>query len=165
MTRRFPVDPHRLGLFGYSYGGYMALWAPTQTDRFRATVSGAGISDWISLDGETGVEKADLALFGVPSFRDPALYLSQSPVAHVASVRTPVFLFGGDSDVECPIGQSLEFWHDLRAAGVPTEFVVYAGQGHGLENARDLADSTSRTLGWFNRYLASPAAAAARAAD
>ena len=164
VTHRFPVDPHRLGLFGYSYGGYMALWAPTQTDRFRASVSGAGISDWISLDGETGVEKADLALFGVPSFRDPALYLSQSPVAHVASVHTPVFLFGGDSDVECPIAQSQEFWHDLRMIGVPTAFVVYAGQGHGLENAHDLADSTDRALAWFNRYL-TPPFPVAKAAD
>ncbi len=153
VLRRFPVDPHRLGLFGYSYGGYMALWAPGRTDRFQASVSGAGISDWISLDGETGVEKADLALFGAPAFAAADLYLSQSPVLHARSVHTPVFLFGGDQDVECPIQQSLEFWHDLRDLHVPTEFVVYAGQGHGLENAHDLADSTRRTLAWFARYL------------
>ncbi len=153
VLRRFPVDPHRLGLFGYSYGGYMALWAPGRTDRFQASVSGAGISDWISLDGETGVEKADLALFGAPAFEAMDLYLSQSPVLHARSVHTPVFLFGGDQDVECPIQQSLEFWHDLRDLHVPTEFVVYAGQGHGLENAHDLADSTRRTLAWFARYL------------
>ncbi len=164
VERQAPVDPHRLGLFGYSYGGYMALWAPTQTDRFRATVSGAGISDWVSLDGETGVEKADLALFGAPSFDALALYLSESPVAHVNAVHTPVFLFGGDGDIECPIQQSLEFWHDLRALHVPTEFVVYAGQGHGLENPRDLADATRRTLAWFDRYLTPPAGNPAAAA-
>ena len=148
-----PIDDRRLGLFGYSYGGYMALWAATQTDRFKAIVSGAGISDWISLDGSTGVEKADLALFGAPSYAALPLYLSQSPIAHVRSVHTPVFLFGGDHDDECPIGQSLEFWHDLRDLGRPTQFVVYPGQGHGMQDAHDWNDATRRTVAWFDHYV------------
>ncbi len=151
-----PIDDHRLGLFGYSYGGYMALWAAARTDRFHAIVSGAGISDWISLDGSTGVEKADLALFGAPSFQALPLYLSQSPIAFVRSVHTPVFLFGGDHDEECPIGQSLEFWHDLQALHRPTRFVVYPGQGHGMQDPHDWDDATRRTIAWFDHYLAVP---------
>ncbi len=156
VERLVPVDDRRLGLFGYSYGGYMAMWAATRTDRFKAIVSGAGISDWISLDGSTGVEKANLALFGAPSFEALPLYLSQSPIAHVRSVRTPVFLFGGDHDEECPIGQSLEFWHDLLALNRPTQFVVYPGQGHGMQDPHDWDDATRRTIAWFNRYLVIP---------
>ncbi len=153
-----PIDDHRLGLFGYSYGGYMAMWAATRTDRFHAIVAGAGISDWISLDGTTGVEKANLALFGAPSFQALPLYLSQSPIAHVRSVHTPVFLFGGDHDEECPIGQSLEFWHDLQALNRPTRFVVYPGQGHGIQDPHDWNDAMRRTIAWFDRYLAAPGA-------
>ncbi len=121
-----PIDDRRLGLFGYSYGGYMAMWAAIRTDRFHAIAAGAGISDWISLDGTIGVEKADLALFGASSFQALPLYLS--PIAHVRSVHMPVFLFGGDHHEECPIGQSLEFWHDLQALHCSTRFVVYPGQ-------------------------------------
>ena len=134
----------------------MAMWAATRTDRFHAIVAGAGISDWISLDGSTGVEKADLALFGAPSFQALPLYLSQSPIAYVRSVHTPVFLFGGDHDEECPIGQSLEFWHDLQALHRPARFVVYPGQGHGMRDPHDWNDATRRTIAWFDHYLAGP---------
>ena len=148
-----PVDPHRLGLTGYSYGGYMTMWAVTQTHRFKAAVAGAGVSDWLSYYGENGIDQWMIPFFGASVYDDPAVYAKSSPINYVKSVRTPTFVYVGSRDLECPLPQSEEFWHALRTLGVPTKFVVYPGQGHALENAADRADAKRRTLAWFARWL------------
>ncbi len=148
-----PIDPQRLGLTGYSYGGYMTMWAVTQTNRFKAAVAGAGVSDWVSYYGENGIDKWMIPFFGASVYDDPAVYAKSSPINFIKNVRTPTFVYVGSLDLECPMPQSQEFWHALRAMGVPTEFVVYPGQGHGMENAKDRADAKRRTLAWFTRWL------------
>ncbi|WP_428391248.1 alpha/beta hydrolase family protein [Lichenicoccus sp.] len=148
-----PVDPRRLGLTGYSYGGYMTMWAVTQTHRFKAAVAGAGVSDWLSYYGENGIDQWMIPFFGASVYDDPAVYAKSSPINSIKAVRTPTFVYVGSRDLECPLPQSEEFWHALRTLGVPTEFVVYPGQGHALENAADRADAKRRTLAWFARWL------------
>ena len=156
VERAVPVDDHRLGVTGYSYGGYMTMWTVTQTNRFRAAVAGAGISDWRSYYGENGIDEWLLPFFGASVYDDPQVYARSSPIDFIRQVRTPTFEYVGDADVECPMPQTQEFYHALRTLGVPTEFVVYAGQGHGLHDPKDRADAQRRTLAWFARYL-SPA--------
>ena len=151
--RAAPIDDQRLGLIGYSYGGYMAMWTVTQTDRFKAAVAGAGISDWLSYYGENGIDTWMLPFFGASVYADPAIYARSSPINFITHVHTPVFEFVGSADVECPMPQTEEFYHALRTLGVPTEFVVYPGQGHGLADPKDDADATRRTLAWFARWL------------
>ena len=153
VERTVPVDDHRLGLTGYSYGGYMTMWTVTQTNRFRAAVAGAGISDWQSYYGENGIDQWMIPFFGASVYDDPAIYAKSSPISFIRQVRTPTFEFVGDADVECPMPQTQEFYHALHTLGVPTEFVVYAGQGHGLRDPKDQADARRRTLAWFARYL------------
>ncbi len=68
-------------------------------------------------------------------------------------MTTPTFAYVGERDVECPAPQSLEFWHALRAINVPTQLVIYAGEGHGIRAPKNRADVTKRTLDWFDRYL------------
>ena len=153
VERTVPVDDHRLGITGYSYGGYMTMWAVTQTNRFRAAVAGAGISDWQSYYGENGIDQWMIPFFGASVYDDPAIYAKSSPISFIRQVRTPTFEFVGDADVECPMPQTQEFYHALHTLGVPTEFVVYAGQGHGLRDPKDQADARRRTLAWFARYL------------
>ncbi len=153
VERTVPVDDHRLGLTGYSYGGYMTMWAVTQTNRFKAAVAGAGVSDWQSYYGENGIDEWMLPFFGASVYDDPAIYAKSSPISFIRQVRTPTFEYVGDADVECPMPQTQEFYHALHTLGVPTEFVVYAGQGHGMRDAADLADARRRTLAWFARYL------------
>ncbi len=153
VERTVPVDDHRLGLTGYSYGGYMTMWTVTQTNRFRAAVAGAGISDWQSYYGENGIDQWMIPFFGASVYDDPAIYAKSSPITFIRQVRTPTFEFVGDADVECPMPQTQEFYHALHTLGVPTEFVVYAGQGHGLRDPADQADARRRTLAWFAKYL------------
>ena len=153
VERQAPVDDGRLGLTGYSYGGYMTMWAVTQTNRFRAAVAGAGVSDWQSYYGENGIDEWMLPFFGASVYDDPQVYARSSPIDYIRQVRTPTFEYVGDADVECPMPQTQEFYHALHTLGVPTEFVVYAGQGHGLRDPKDRADARRRTLAWFAKYL------------
>ena len=148
-----PVDDAKLGLTGYSYGGYMTMWAVTQTDRFKAAVAGAGVSDWLSYYGENGIDTWMLPFFGNTVYADPAVYARSSPIDFITHVKTPVFEYVGAADIECPMPQTEEFYHALHTLGVPTEFVVYPGQGHGMSDPKDWADASRRTLAWFDRYL------------
>ncbi len=148
-----PIDDHRLGITGYSYGGYMTMWAVTQTKRFAAAVAGAGVSDWLSYYGENGIDRWMIPFFGATVYDDPAIYARSSPITFIKHVTTPSFVYVGDRDVECPMPQTQEFWHALHTLGVPVQFVVYPGQGHGLRDPAARADAQKRTLAWFDRYL------------
>jgi dipeptidyl aminopeptidase/acylaminoacyl peptidase len=148
-----PIDDARLGIGGFSYGGYMTMWAVTQTNRFKAAAAGAGVANWQSYYGENGIDKWMIPFFGASVYDDPAIYARSAPITFVKNVRTPTFIFVGERDVECPMPQSQEFWHALDTFGVPTSFVVYAGEGHGIRQPAHRKDITKRTVEWYDRYL------------
>ena len=147
------IDPDRLAITGGSYGGFMTMWAVTQTQRFKAAVAAAGISDWLSYYGENGIDAWMLPYFGASAYDDPAVYARSSPINFIRNVRTPTFSYVGERDIECPAAQTQEFWHALKTLGVPTAVMIYPGEGHGLRDPEHAADALSRTLGWFDRYL------------
>ena len=147
------IDAARLGLTGSSYGGFMTLWANTQTHRFRAAVARAGISDWQSYYGQNGIGGWLLPYFGASVYDDPAVYSRSSPIVSVRTAITPTLLLVGERDIECPPPQSQEFWHALRELGTPTRLVVYPGEGHDYWSAGTLADAERRALAWFDTYL------------
>jgi dipeptidyl aminopeptidase/acylaminoacyl peptidase len=149
-----PIDDTRLGIMGGSYGGYMAMWAITQTHRFRAAVSHAGVSDWLSIEGEAPQAGSDEVNFGGSVYDNAAPYLKASPIMHMRGVATPMLITVGERDLECPMPQSQEFHTALQALGVPTEFYVYEDEGHSLGKAKDRADFRKRTVGWFSRWFA-----------
>ena len=148
-----PVDDKRLGVFGHSYGGYMTMWTVTHSHRFHAAVAGAGIADWISYYGENGIDQWMIPFFGASAYDDPAIYEKGSPIFSIKTATTPTLVYVGERDVECPAPQSFEFWHGLKAAGVPTSLVVYAGQGHAIHDPNDLQDLRGREIAWFDKYL------------
>jgi dipeptidyl aminopeptidase/acylaminoacyl peptidase len=148
-----PIDEHRLGIGGWSYGGFMAMFATTQTNRFRAAYAGAGISDWQSYYGVTGIDGWLKPFFNATLYDDPAAYLHASPITFVRQARTPMFLAVGEADIECPPGQTIEFWHALRALGVPTNAVVYAGEGHHFHDPVHVADFMNRAGDWFDSHM------------
>jgi dipeptidyl aminopeptidase/acylaminoacyl peptidase len=148
-----PIDDHRLGLTGWSYGGYMTMFAVTQTQRFKAAVAGAGIANWQSYYGENGIDEWMIPYFGASVYADPAVYAKSSPMTFIRHVRTPTLEVVGANDVECPAPQTMEFWHALHDLGVPTQSVIYANEGHGMRDPKDLADYQARTLAWFAKYL------------
>ena len=148
-----PIDDARLGIGGFSYGGYMTMWAVTQTNRFKAAAAGAGVANWQSYYGENGIDQWMIPFFGASVYDDPAVYARSAPITFIKNVRTPTFIFVGERDVECPMPQSQEFWHALDTFGVPTSFIVYAGEGHGIRQPAHRKDITNRTVAWYDRYL------------
>ena len=151
--RAAPIDDGRLGITGGSYGGYMTMWAVTQTHRFRAGVADAGVSDWLSIEGEAPQAGSDEVNFGGSVYDNPAPYLRASPITHMRGVATPVLIAVGERDAECPMPQSLEYYTAMRALNVPTDFVVYAGEGHALRREADRDDLRRRTIAWFHRWF------------
>ncbi|HEV2533355.1 S9 family peptidase [Phenylobacterium sp.] len=150
-----PVDDRRLAVYGGSYGGYMTMWAVTHTDRFRAGAAGAGIADWVSYYGQNGIDQWMVPFFGGTAYDNPAVYDRLSPIRYIKQAKTPTFIYVGELDVECPPAQSLEFWHGLKAMGVPTSLVIYPGEGHHIAKPTNQQDVDARTLAWFERYLGS----------
>lgn len=148
-----PIDESRLGITGGSYGGFMTMWAVTQTHRFKAAVAVAGISDWLSYYGENGIDAWMLPYFGASVYDDPEVYARSSPINFIHNVRTPTFAYVGERDIECPAPQTQEFWHALKTLGVPTSVMIYPGEGHGLREPDHIADALARTLRWFDQYL------------
>ncbi len=148
-----PIDEARLGLTGGSYGGYMTMWAVTQTNRFKAAVAAAGVSDMLSYYGENGIDAWMLPYFGASVYDDPAVYARSSPITYIKNVHTPTFAYVGERDIECPAPQTQEFWHALKTLGVPTAIMIYPGEGHGLRDPKNAQDALARTLAWFDEYL------------
>jgi dipeptidyl aminopeptidase/acylaminoacyl peptidase len=148
-----PIDTERLGLTGGSYGGFMSMWAVTQTNRFKAAVAAAGISDWLSYYGENGIDAWMIPFFGKSAYDDPAVYAASSAINYMHNVKTPTFAYVGEHDIECPAPQTQEFWHAMKAMNVPTSIMIYPGEGHGLRDPEHLADAEQRTLAWFDKYL------------
>ena len=148
-----PVDPQRLGVTGWSYGGYLTMWTVTQTRRFQAAVAGAGIANWKSYYGQNAIDQWMLPFFGASVYDDPAAYARSSPMEFIKQVRTPTLVQVGERDAECPAPQSFEFWHALKALGVPTKLLVYAGEGHAFAQPEHQQEEARQKLAWFDLYL------------
>jgi dipeptidyl aminopeptidase/acylaminoacyl peptidase len=148
-----PIDPNRLGLFGWSYGGYMGMWAETQTTRFKAIVAGAGIVDWQSYYGQNQIDQWMIPFFGASVYDDPAVYAKSSPITFIKNSHTPVLILQGERDEEVPAPQAFEFYNAMQNLGVPSQLVVYAGEGHGPRQPKNQIDILERTVGWFDKYL------------
>ncbi|MGA2985286.1 MAG: S9 family peptidase [Terriglobia bacterium] len=153
VVEHFPVDNDRVGIGGWSYGGYMTMWAVTQTHRFRASVAGAGIANWQSYYGENDIDQWMIPFFGASVYDDPAVYAKSSPITFIKNVKTPTLILVGDRDGECPIPQSFEFWHALETLGVENQFVVYPNEGHMIFDAAHRQNIMQRTLEWYDRHL------------
>ncbi len=149
------ADPHRLGIFGWSHGGFMAAWAIGHTTRFAAAAMGAGVTDWGMLvgSGEWGLFEASLGgstgWEGVGPHRHDEL----SPISYAANVRTPVLILHGAADANVPLAQSSYFHRALRHFGAEHEFVVYPREGHGFRERDHQLDLLHRVRAWFDRWL------------
>jgi dipeptidyl aminopeptidase/acylaminoacyl peptidase len=152
-ARLAPIDGGRVGITGWSYGGYMSMWAVTQTGRFRAAVIGAGLANFQSYYGENKIDQWMIPYFGASVYDDPAVYARSSPITFIKNVKTPSLILVGERDGECPAPQSYEFWHALKTLGVETRLVVYENEGHHFTKPEHIRDLLERTVRWFDLYL------------
>jgi dipeptidyl aminopeptidase/acylaminoacyl peptidase len=152
-VKKYPIDPNRLGVTGWSYGGFMTMWTVTQTDRFRAAVAGAGIANWQSYYGQNLIGQWMIPFFGASVYDDPEVYEKSSPIRFIKNVKTPTLVIVGERDAECPASQSSEFWHALKTLGIPTKLIIYAGEGHMFIDPKHQIDRLEQTVAWFDKYL------------
>lgn len=151
------VDEKRIGVYGYSYGGYLASWAIGQTDRFQAAVIGAPLTNLVSRIGtaDIGYLATEQEYMGVlPGIRDRLL--RQSPVWYMHQATTPALILHPEEDQRCPVEQSEQLFEGLLRAGVITEFVRYPGQSHDMPWTGPAAyriDYYTRLLEWFDQFL------------
>jgi dipeptidyl aminopeptidase/acylaminoacyl peptidase len=150
MVARGIADPARLGIGGWSYGGYMAAWAVTQTNRFRAAVSGAPVIDLASEFGTEDGSQYDEWFYGTP-YEKLEGFIRSSPITFVKNVRTPTLLLQGEADETDPIGQSQQFYRGLKRYNVESDFVVYPREPHGLREEKHLIDRLNRVVQWLER--------------
>ncbi|HJY54410.1 MAG TPA: S9 family peptidase [Candidatus Udaeobacter sp.] len=151
--KKYPIDPNRLGVMGWSYGGFMTMWAVTQTNRFHAAVAGAGVANWQSYYGQNLIDQWMIPFFGASVYDNPAVYEKSSPIRFIKNVKTPTLVIVGERDAECPASQSYEFWHALKTLGVPTKLIVYDGEGHLFIEPKHQVDRLEQTVAWFDKYL------------
>jgi dipeptidyl aminopeptidase/acylaminoacyl peptidase len=148
------ADPEKLAIGGWSYGGYMSAWAITQTNRFKAAVAGACMSD---LASEFGTEEQDTNYYdfwfnGSP-YENQDVYLKGSPMTFIRNARTPTLILQGENDVIDPIGQSQQLYRGLKYQSVEAELVLYPREGHGFREEKHRIDVLTRIVAWFDRFL------------
>jgi dipeptidyl aminopeptidase/acylaminoacyl peptidase len=153
LVARGIADSTRLAIVGHSYGGALAALAITRTTRFRAAVSASGISHPAAMYGETDIPMFLQAYFGGPPWMRSESYAEASAFLHVAGVRTPVLLIHGENDRRVPVSQSRIFFRALEEIRVPSELVVYRGQGHGFNRPSLQRDAMVRVTQWLERWL------------
>ncbi|MEU5566283.1 S9 family peptidase [Micromonospora musae] len=149
------ADPERLGIAGWSHGGFMSAWAVGQTDRFRAALVGAGVVDWgmLAATGENGQFEAALGGSTGWSGIGPHPHDAVSPVSFASHIRTPVLIVHGAEDTNVPLGQAVYLHRALRHFDVEHEFVIYPREGHSIRERQHQLDVLHRTRAWFDRWL------------
>lgn len=148
------ADPDRLGICGWSYGGFMTSWTITQTDRFRAASIGAAVTNLVSFVGTSDIPSFIPDYFRAEPWQDPELYHARSPLYQAHRVKTPALIQHGDADARVPLEQGLQYYTALERCGVPVNLYIYPRQGHAIDEPRLLADAIRRNLEWFTAHLA-----------
>jgi dipeptidyl aminopeptidase/acylaminoacyl peptidase len=147
------ADPERLGVMGWSYGGYMTSWIITQTKRFKAASIGAPVTNLMSFTGTADIPGFIPDYFGVEFWEDLATYAKHSAMFNVKGASTPSLIQHGERDERVPIGQGYELYNALQRQGSAVKMVVYPRQPHGIQEPRLLLDAAKRNVEWFSEHL------------
>jgi dipeptidyl aminopeptidase/acylaminoacyl peptidase len=155
VVGHYPVDPKRLGVTGYSYGGFLTDWVITQTTRFSAAVTGAGISNWISDYGTADIPRTkESEFYGSPWQQEASERMrALSPITHAANVKTPTLFVHGEADRRVPIEEAEQMYTALKKLRVPAKFIRYPGNFHGGWPPWDMVHRYYNEVQWWKQYL------------
>jgi dipeptidyl aminopeptidase/acylaminoacyl peptidase len=152
VIARGQADPNRLGIGGWSYGGEMAAWAIGMTRRFKAAVFGAGVFDQQAEFETEDDPQGDEWYFGTP-WEHPEVFSRNSPATYIRYAKTPTLILDGEDDENNPVGQSKGLYRALKHFDVPTQMVIYSGEGHSPKKGSNNVDMFQRILKWFDEHL------------
>lgn len=149
------ADPERLGCGGWSQGGFMTAWIVGHTDRFKAGVMGAGISDWGMMTATSDIPSYEVLMGGGNPYESagPHSFDKQSPISYVHNARTPTLILHGENDERVPLSQGIFSHRGLRAYGVPTELVTYPREPHSIGERNHQLDLLRRVAGWYKKWI------------
>ena len=153
LVRDGIVDGDRVAISGGSYGGFMACWAVTQSDRFACAMPFAVVTDWVSFHFTTNIGQFDRLYLQADPLDPEGEYTKRSPLYHAAKCKTPTLIVHGEDDLCTPLGQAVEFYNALVEAGCETELVVLPREGHGWTERQHHTDVWEHVRGWISRYL------------
>ena len=153
LVERGVADPDRIGILGWSYGGYMTSWAITHSDRFKAAVVGAGVTNLMSFTGTADIPGFLPDYFDGEPWEVLQRYLDYSAMGSADNLSTPTLVQHGDEDLRVPLGQGRELYNALKRQGVPSQMVIYPRQGHGISEPRLRIDVRGRAVEWLLRWL------------
>ncbi|HET6911793.1 MAG TPA: S9 family peptidase [Rhodanobacteraceae bacterium] len=149
------VDTNRIGVSGWSYGGYMTTWLSGHYDTWKAAVAGAALTDWVMDYTVSYYQTGDTYFFGgspwTAKYHD--IWREQSPIAYAQNVKAPTLIMGDVGDPNVPLINSYEWFHALRDAGVPVEFYAYPADSHFPHDIVRTTDVYKRWVGWMRKYL------------
>ncbi len=150
------ADADRLVIAGWSYGGFMTAWAVTHTDRFKAAMAGAAVTDLYSMATTTDISPGYLQSYMGELQANREKYDLHSPVRYLSACHTPVLVLHGQADLRVPLSQSQEFYHALHFLGREAQLVTYPREPHIFQEREHQIDSLTRMLAWFDQHLAAP---------
>jgi dipeptidyl aminopeptidase/acylaminoacyl peptidase len=153
LIERGITDGRRLGLGGWSYGGFMSCWTVTQTDRYKCAVMGAGISNWQSFHGNTEIPTWDVCHYDADPYQRDGVHSKFSGMNYISRVKTPTLILHGENDRCVPIEQAYQFYRALRDHGVESELVVYPRAGHGISEKVHWLDLRKRVAAWYDKHV------------
>jgi dipeptidyl aminopeptidase/acylaminoacyl peptidase len=153
LIARGIADSTKLAQSGWSYGGYMSAWTLTQTNRFKAIVVGAGLTNMFSMYTTNDIPSAIDGYFGAEPWNDTLQYRARSAMTFIKNAKTPTLILHGQADIRVPIGQSQELYVGLKKLGVPTQLVFYPREPHGLQEPRHQLDKMKRENEWIRRWV------------
>jgi dipeptidyl aminopeptidase/acylaminoacyl peptidase len=147
------ADPQKLGVMGWSYGGFMTSWIVTQTHRFKAASAGAPVTNLMSFNGTADIPAFVPDYFGGQFWEVMDIYQKHSAMFNVKGVTTPTMIQHGEADIRVPISQGYEFYNALKAQGVPTRMLVLPRQPHGPTEPKMQLQAMQANLEWFEKYI------------
>lgn len=153
LIERGLVDPERMGVMGWSYGGFMTSWIVTQTSRFKAASVGAAVTNPYSFYELTDIPEFMEAYFGGKPWEESTDYLRHAAVHHAGDAATPTLIQHGAADERVPLPQGEAFYRALKENEVDVEMVIYPRQPHGIREPRLIRDALERNLAWFNERV------------
>ena len=151
------VDPARVGVMGWSQGGYISAFLATHdSERFKAISVGAGISDWMTYYVNTDIHPFTRQYLQSTPWDDPAIYAKTSPITYIKQAKTPTLIQHGATDQRVPLPDAYELYQGLLDQHVPTKLIVYqgfAGIGHGPSKPKSRKAVMEHNLEWFDQYM------------
>jgi dipeptidyl aminopeptidase/acylaminoacyl peptidase len=153
MVERGIADRDRLGIGGWSWGGYLTATTIAKSDIFKAAMMGAGLANLISDHGTDDIPSANLLYFPGHPYDNLDMYWEGSAIKYIANCKTPTLILHADADARVAPAQGAEMYRALKVLGVPVEFVRYPRQGHGILERNHQIDLMTRLVAWFDKWL------------